>query len=105
MNRVLADRPATGGLPPSAVQSSVFNSSPFPANLPLIPGRHLKHSRFWETAAGDRVRSARRGPACSANREVLRQDHRQLGMPSSHYRAESILGSNPSRSASLAEVV
>ena len=29
----------------------------------------------------------------------------KLGMPSSHYRAESILGSNPSRSASLAEVV
>jgi|SRR5882724_11923386 len=28
---------------------------------PIVSGGHLKNSRFWEIAAGDRVRSALRG--------------------------------------------
>src|SRR6266478_4144373 len=28
---------------------------------PIVSGEYLKYSRFWETAAGDRVRSALRG--------------------------------------------
>jgi hypothetical protein len=31
------------------------------AKLPIVSGGHLKNSRFWETAAGDRLRSALRG--------------------------------------------
>ena len=28
---------------------------------PIVSGQYLKYSRFWETATGDRVRSALRG--------------------------------------------
>ena len=31
------------------------------AKYPKVSGGHLKNSRFWEIAAGDRVRSALRG--------------------------------------------
>ena len=50
------------------------------AKWPIVSGGHLKNSRFWETAAGDRVRSTLRGRT-----------------------NDCILGSNPFRSASLAE--
>src|SRR5260370_41006147 len=42
------------------------------AKQPIVSGGHLKNSRFWEIAAGDRVRSALRGRACSAIRPILR---------------------------------
>jgi hypothetical protein len=33
------------------------------AKSPIVSGGYLKYSRFWETATGDRVRSALRGRA------------------------------------------
>jgi hypothetical protein len=41
-------------------------------NLPIVSGKHLKNSRFWETAAGDKVRSALRGGRGSAISGVLK---------------------------------
>jgi hypothetical protein len=49
------------------------------AKQPIVSGGRLKNSRFWETAAGDRVRSALRGPACSATRQILYHGRRQIG--------------------------
>jgi hypothetical protein len=34
--------------------------------LPIVSGEYLKYSRFWETAAGDRVRSGLRAGRGSA---------------------------------------
>jgi hypothetical protein len=62
----------------------------------------LKYSRFRETAAGDRVRSALRGRACSVTRQILRFGQRQIGNvePALPYGSnDRILGSNPFRSA------
>jgi hypothetical protein len=39
---------------------------------PKVSGGSLKYSRFRETAAGDRVRSALRGGACNLTHEILR---------------------------------
>ena len=57
------------------------------AKTAKVSGRMPEYSRFRETANGDWVRSALRGPACSATRQILRLGRRQIGMPSPHYRA------------------
>ena len=54
----------------------------------MVSGGQLKNSRFWEIAAGDRVQSALRGRVCSATRQILRLDRRQLGMSNPGCRAE-----------------
>jgi hypothetical protein len=59
----------------------------------IVSGGRLKYSRFWETRAGDGVRSALRGRACSATRPILRLGHRQIGN-----RAASASGGNPNAS-------
>jgi hypothetical protein len=40
------------------------------AKLPKVSGAYLKYSRFWETAAGGRVRSALCGGACTATQPI-----------------------------------
>jgi hypothetical protein len=47
------------------------------AKWPIVSGGHLKNSRFWEIAPGDRVRSALRGRGYSAKAQNL-WDNRQL---------------------------
>jgi hypothetical protein len=49
------------------------------ANLAIVSGSRLKNSRFPETEAGDRVRSALRGGACSVTCPILCLERRQIG--------------------------
>jgi hypothetical protein len=49
------------------------------AKSPIVSGRYLKYSRFRETGAGDRIRSALRRRACSATGQILRLGRRQNG--------------------------
>jgi hypothetical protein len=42
------------------------------AKSSIVFGRYLKYSRFRETGAGDRVRSALRGRVCSVTGQILR---------------------------------
>jgi hypothetical protein len=79
MSLMAAERPANGGLLRVRDQSPVSNSGPSHGELPIVSGGHLKSSRFWETAAGDWVRSARHGPGCSEIYQILRYDWWQIG--------------------------
>jgi hypothetical protein len=54
-----------------------------------VSGGSLKYSRFWETAIGDRVRSALRGRACSVTRQTLRLLRRENGTFEPALRAET----------------
>jgi hypothetical protein len=54
----------------TSLQAPVFGS--LRGKWPIISGGHLKNSRFWEIAAGDRVRSALRGRGCSAICQICR---------------------------------
>jgi hypothetical protein len=51
---------------------------------PIVSSRHLKNSRFWETAVGDRVRSALRDRAYSANSRIPPHDRRQIRCAARH---------------------
>ena len=49
------------------------------AKSPIVSGGYLKYSRFRETEAGDRVRSALRGRANGKYRQILRHNRPQTG--------------------------
>jgi hypothetical protein len=59
------------------------------AKWPIVSGGHLKNSRFWEIAAGDRVRSALHGELAVQLAEFSALAAGKLGMPSPHCRAET----------------
>jgi hypothetical protein len=55
----------------------------------IVSGGHSKNSRFWETGAGDWVRSALRGRACNITRQILRLGRRAIRNAASHCRAHA----------------
>jgi hypothetical protein len=64
---LLAERPANGGLLRIGGQSPGCDFGILGAKSPIVSGKHLKNSRFWQVADGDLVRSAlpgRSGSAC-----------------------------------------
>jgi hypothetical protein len=56
-------KPANGGFLRIRHRSQAPVSVILRTKCPLVSSEHLKNSRFWETAAGDPVRSAVSGPA------------------------------------------
>jgi hypothetical protein len=75
----VVEKPANGGLCNSAGGLQTPNSQSRRQKMPKVSGHSLNNSRFRETSAGDRVRSALGGPACSVIRHILGRRRRQIG--------------------------
>src|SRR5258708_10221056 len=56
-----------------AVRLYTPNLNNLGAKSPIVSALHLKYSRFWETRARDRARSALRGVGRSPNQVFLRK--------------------------------
>jgi hypothetical protein len=83
---ILAERPANGGLLHICGQSPDSDFGHSQSKIADSLRRTLGKFPFWEIAAGDRVRSALRGRACSAIRQILPWRPRaNWGMPRSHF--------------------
>jgi hypothetical protein len=71
--------PTMAGFCESAISLRAPKRAAVGAKSLIVSGRYLKYSRFRETPAGDRVRSALRGRVCSVTGQILRLDRRQIG--------------------------